>query len=98
MKYSSLCVLSAVGMLCLATGAKADSITFSASTPTAPFSAFPVGGAFTETAILPQFNPGLGTLHSIDFTLEAVGATPGWGLNVFNPFISPLSASGVVGG
>ena len=96
--FTSLCVLSAVGVLCLGTTARAESITFSGATPTAYFGVFPIGPEFDATVALPRFDPALGTLGTVSLTLDAVGTTSGWGLYVFNPFLSQQSAFGVVGG
>jgi len=91
--FTSLRVLSAVGMLCLATAARAQSSSFSAATPTASF-----GPSFYETVALPRFDPSLGTLDSISLRLDAVGTTAGWGWNVFNPALFQQPAYGVVSG
>jgi hypothetical protein len=91
--FTSLRVLSAVGMLCLTTAARAQSSSFSAATPTASF-----GPSFYETVALPRFDPSLGTLDSISLRLDAVGTTTGWGWNVFNPALFQQPAYGLVSG
>ena len=91
--FTSLRVLSAVGMLCLATSARAQSTSFSAATPTASF-----GETFDETVALPRFDPALGTLNSISLRLDAVGTTAGWGWNVVNPFLFQVPGYGLVSG
>lgn len=85
--------------LCLATTAAADSITFSATTATAPFiSGFPIGGDFSESVALPRFDPAWGTLENIDLRLDAVGTAAGWRLSVYNPSLFPVSVLSVVSG
>jgi len=53
---------------------------------------------FDETADLPKFDQELGALQSISLTLEAVGTTPGWTVNVYNPFTFDVGGTGVISG
>ena len=95
MKYkfpTSQRLFSALGMLCLATIARADLITFSATTPTSKFDTWPFGTGFDETVTLPKFNPVYGMLDGIALTLDAVGTTSGWSFGVYNPFTFAVDA------
>lgn len=89
----------ALSLLCWTAVAEAASFTVGpVATPSAVFGSAPYGSPFDETVTLPQFNPAAGTLQSVSITLGAVGTTPNWSVDVYNPFAFAVDATGLISG